>query len=302
MSPEPAAPHPVGTDPAGEQRRSLLTVATRTLAAAGIDSAAAEASLLLAHTLGVEPGRLILVDVVDSEMSRRFLDLVARRSAHTPLQHLTGRAHFGGVDLAVGPGVFIPRPETELLLEWAAPSLTAASVAVDLCSGSGALALGMAASAPQLRVHAVENSASALEWLRRNVSEAGEVGERVAVHDADVTDRELPVRLGLHGAVDVVLTNPPYIPVTDDLPADVEGHDPHEALFGGDDGMAVITPMIGVIADLLRDGGVVALEHDDGTAHAVIAAFVAEGAFADVTAHRDLAGRPRFVTARRRAR
>ena len=199
------------------------------------------------------------------------------------------------MDLQVGPGVFIPRPETEALLEWAlAQPLPRQPVIVDLCTGSGALAVALAASVAGARVIAVDDDPAALEYARRNT-----VATAVQLVRADVTDpRLLPE---LVGSVDLLVANPPYIPDGSVLQPEVSQHDPHHALFGGHDGMAVIGPIVRRAADLLRPGALLAVEHDDTTAQECVELVQRAGGFAEVTAQRDLTGRPRFVTARRSA-
>lgn len=292
--------------------RTVLADATTTLAGSGIDSPQADAQWLLAHVLGIPRGRLVLVDDLDEETARRFDTLVAARGRRVPLQHLIGSVVFGPVELAVGPGVFVPRPETELLYEWAvsavgdrlahnrtsAPSDEATTITVvDLCSGSGALAIALAVRLPAARVHAVEISAAAVTWLRRNVERAG-VGDRVHIHLGDATDGDA-VSGFLDGPADLVVANPPYVPRTTTVSPEV-GADPEAAVFGGADGMSVIVPMVDAIAQILRPGAPMGIEHDDSTAHAVVDAVTATGEFDRPDMHTDLAGRPRFVTAKRR--
>ncbi|MFJ6198541.1 peptide chain release factor N(5)-glutamine methyltransferase [Micromonospora sp. NPDC092111] len=276
--------------------------AARALAAAGVASARAEAEQLAAYVLDVPRGRLALADGFTPGQRDRYEALVARRVDREPLQHLTGRAGFRHLELAVGPGVFVPRPETELLAGWGIARARArpAPVVVDLCSGSGAIALAVAQELPAARVVAVERSPAALEWLRRNAAERAAAGDRpVEVVAADVTDPELLA--GLVGAVDVLLCNPPYVPRAVAVPPEVAGHDPDEAVFGGADGLDVIRPVLGRAAELLRPGGGLGVEHDDTHGAVVSALLTADGRYASVEEHRDLAGRSRFATASRRA-
>lgn len=276
--------------------------ATTRLAAAGIDSARRDAEWLMAHVLSCDPGRLIVIDTIDDARVREFRTAVEQRTRRIPLQHIVGTAPFGPLELAVGPGVFIPRPETEYLLEWAASAaatMTDPVRIVDLCSGSGALAIGLATLVRSARVTAVEVDDDALKWLRRNVSDApAAVRERLDVVAADVTDAEQIGKAIPPGSVSVVVTNPPYVPMRSEVGPEVD-HDPARAVFGGDDGMSVIVPMVPIIATMLRVGGLVGIEHDDTTSDAVVDCLRAHGAFDEVTARTDLAGRPRFVTARR---
>ncbi|WP_319458044.1 MULTISPECIES: peptide chain release factor N(5)-glutamine methyltransferase [unclassified Mycobacterium] len=272
--------------------RRAIDEAADTLTAAGIDTARVDAEQLAAHTAGVDRGRLSWHEP-DETFFDRYRELVAARARRIPLQHLTTTAAFGPVILGVGPGVFIPRPETEALLEWAlAQRLSADPVIVDLCTGSGALAVALAHDRPQARVIAIDDSAEALGYARRNAA-----GSAVEVREADVTDPEV---LGdMIGRVDLVVANPPYIPDGAVLEPEVAEHDPAHALFGGPDGMQVIAPIVALAARLLRPGGRAAVEHDDTTAAQTVAVFDAAGVFTEVTSRRDLTGRPRFVTARR---
>ncbi|MGA3539715.1 peptide chain release factor N(5)-glutamine methyltransferase [Micromonosporaceae bacterium DT194] len=281
-----------------------IAAATRRLAAAGVASARAEAELLAAHVLGVGRGRLALADDLDAAQLARYESLVVRREQREPLQHLLGTAPFRHLELAVGPGVFIPRPETELLAGWvieqarrlAGPRGDGLRV-VDLCSGSGAIALAVAQELPGASVVAVERSPAALAWLRRNAADRTAAGDTpVEVVAADVTAPDLLAELT--GAVDLLAVNPPYVPDTVEVPAEVAGHDPAEAVFGGPDGLAVIRPLIAAAARLLRPGGLLAIEHDDTHGALVPALLAAAGRFTGITGHADLTGRARFATAR----
>lgn len=279
-----------------------LSWAQRTLADAGIESSRADAEWLLAATLDVDRGRLLVLDGIDAAAAADFRVAVRRRASRVPLQHIIGTAAFGPAELAVGPGVFTPRPETEFLAEWATRHLSAEpapSTVVDLCSGSGALAVAIALLVPTARVYAVERSAEALIWLRRNVNACpSAVSDRITVVSGDVTDAAAMRAALPAGTVDVVVANPPYVPLNTDVSAEV-AHDPADAVYGGADGMSVIIPMLPVIAELLRPGGVTGIEHDETTSVAVLAAVRATDAFDDVAPRDDLTGRPRFVTARR---
>ncbi|MEV0898657.1 peptide chain release factor N(5)-glutamine methyltransferase [Actinoplanes sp. NPDC049802] len=271
-----------------------MAAATADLAAAGVASPRADAEQLVAHVLGVPRGRLLLIDSIRAVEVDRFRELVAERARRIPLQHLLGTAAFRYVELAVGDGVFVPRPETELLAGWGVARTGPGAVVVDLCSGSGAIAVSIADETRAGRVIAVERSPAALTWLRRNTA-SHPVIEVVA---GDVTDPGL--LSGLHGAVDVLLCNPPYVPDGTPVPPEVSGHDPAEAVFGGGDGLTVIRPVVELAAALLKPGGSVGIEHDDVHREAVPALLRADGRFTEVAAHEDLNGRPRYATARRR--
>lgn len=281
--------------------RPVIVEAIEILRAAGVPSPRADAEQLAAHVLSVERSRLMLHPMIGIEQLDDYRKLVARRAARIPLQHLTGQAVMGDIDLEVGPGVFIPRPETELLFAWALAHLEAVPrahppVVVDLCTGSGALALALAHARPDADVHAVEIDPDALRWARRNADIRSAAGDTpITLYDDDVTDPELLT--GLDGQVDIVVANPPYIPEGADLAPEVLDHDPHRALFGGSDGLDVVRPMVPTIARLLRPGGGVAIEHDD-TNGALLAELLADdGRFAGIVEHPDLAGKPRFVAA-----
>lgn len=275
--------------------REAIASAAETLAVAGIDSARVDAELLAAHAAGTSRGRLALLDSPEPAFFDRFGVAVALRARRIPLQHIIGTAPFGPVELQVGPGVFIPRPETEALLEWVlARGVAPDAVIVDLCTGSGALAIALATACPRARVVAVDDDPVALDYARRNA-----VGTGVRVVDGDVADPGLMPELA--GAVDLVVANPPYLPLGADLEPEVALHDPAHALFGGADGMAVIAPVVQRAAVWLRPGGLLVVEHDDTTARVTVETATATGAFIDVTAHRDRTGRSRFVTAARRA-
>ncbi|MGS2808979.1 peptide chain release factor N(5)-glutamine methyltransferase [Nocardia sp. MW-W600-9] len=280
--------------------RPLIVAAAARLAEAGVASPMTDAEHLAAHALGVDRMRLALHPMVEPGEVARFDDLVDRRAARIPLQHLTGTAAMGEIDLAVGPGVFVPRPETELLFAWALAWLETLPhdhppIVVDLCTGSGALALAIAHARPDAEVHAVELDPAALTWARRNADDRSADGDTpITLHAADVTDPALLTALS--GRVDLVVSNPPYIPESAVLDPEVADHDPHRALFGGPDGLAVIRPMVPTIARLLRPGGATAIEHDD-TNGGGVAALLAAAGLVGIVEHPDLAGKPRFVVA-----
>ncbi|WP_067507824.1 peptide chain release factor N(5)-glutamine methyltransferase [Actinoplanes sp. TFC3] len=282
--------HP-SADPDRVRLAPALVAAAKQLAEAGVESPRVDAELLAAHVLGIGRGRLVLVDTVRAAELRRFENLTARRAQRVPLQHLLGTAAFRHLELAVGDGVFVPRPETELLAGWGIEHTAPGATVVDLCSGSGAIALSVADEGRPGRVIAVERSSAALSYLRRNA----EPFPVVTVLPGDVTGPGLLAEL--HGQVDVLLCNPPYVPEGTPVPPEVADHDPAEAVFGGADGLSVIRPVIRLAAELLRPGGVVGLEHDDVHGADVPELLRADGRFTEVKGHNDFAGRPRFATA-----
>ncbi|MFD6637828.1 peptide chain release factor N(5)-glutamine methyltransferase [Micromonospora chalcea] len=280
----------------------MIARVARALAAAGVEAPRAEAEQLAAYVLQVPRGRLALADGFTPAQRDHLDALVGRRVTREPLQHLIGMAGFRLLELAVGPGVFVPRPETELLAGWGIERARerTAPLVVDLCSGSGAIALAVAQEVPAARVVAVERSPAALAWLRRNAADRAAAGDRpVEVVAADVTGPELLA--DLIGQVDVLLCNPPYVPRSVTVPPEVAGHDPDEAVFGGADGLDVIRPVVRRAATLLRPGGAIGIEHDDTHATAVPALLRGDGRYDRVEEHRDLAGRPRWASASRRA-
>ena len=278
--------------------RIAIAEAERALAAAGIDSARVEAEFLAAHVVGVPRSQLMLRPLVDPAQVTDLQELVARRVTREPLQHILGTAVLGPVEVAVGPGVFTPRPETELLLEWGLKELAGVEnpLVVDLCTGSAALALAFAAARPDARVHAVEKDPVALTWARRNIAAHG---DRVVLHADDV--RRPDLLADLEARVDLVVCNPPYVPDGTPVPPEVSEWDPAVAVFGGPDGLALVPAVIALAATILRHGGGLAIEHDDTHADAVPALMRRRRVLTDVEAHTDLAGRPRFATARRAA-
>jgi release factor glutamine methyltransferase len=276
--------------------RAVLAGAERELAAAGVPSPRVDAELLAAHVLGIPRAQLALLGAgraVEQDRLAEFRALIARRATRVPLQYLLGTAPMGPVDVVVGPGVFVPRLETELLLEWGLRALVGVPkpLVVDLCTGSGALAAAVAASRPDADVYAVELDPEALSWARRNL------GDRALLVHGDVTDPGLLPEL--HGRVDLVLANPPYVPEGTPVPPEVADHDPHRAVFAGADGLAVIRPLVVLAIRLLRPGGALAIEHDDTHATAAPAVLAGHAELTDVVEHPDLAGRPRFVTGAR---
>jgi release factor glutamine methyltransferase len=281
--------------------RALLADAVRRLGDAGVESPRVDAELLLAHVLGTTRTGLLTRDDVPREAAARFAGLVEQRAGRVPLQHLTGRAPFRHLELAVGPGVFVPRPETEQLAGWALGRLAGSDspVVVDLGTGSGALALAIAQEHPGARVTAVERDPVAAQWTRANAATRAAAGDTpVDVVDGDMTDPAL--LRDLDGAVDLVVSNPPYVPEGARLPREVADHDPPLALWGGPDGLDVVRGLLRTASRLLRPGGGLGIEHADQQGTALPALVRAHGAFTEVADHPDLAGRPRYTTAVRR--
>lgn len=286
----------------------LVAEAAKVLADAGVPSPANDAELLLAHVLGIPRGNLPMVRHVAAADASTFDGLIARRAQRVPLQHLTGSTGFRYADLVVGPGVFTPRPETELLAGWAidrATELVAAlrqpqdgagsdsggPVVVDLCTGSGAIARSIADEVPQASVYAVELDPDAYAWAARNLAGSG-----VDLREGDMAD----AFRDLDGRVDVVVCNPPYIPLDayDGVAAEAREHDPALALWSGADGLDAMRVLEQVAARLLRVGGHVGAEHADVQGESAPHVFAASGRWVGVRDHRDLAGRPRYLTAR----
>jgi release factor glutamine methyltransferase len=282
----------------GPSPRSLLLAevaqATQRLADAGVPSPRFDAEELAAHVHGVKRSQLHTVP--DADFDARYWEAIARREAREPLQHITGRAFFRYLELHVGPGVFVPRPETESVVGWAIDAVRAMDVVepliVDLCTGSGAIALALAQEVPRSRVHAVELSEEALEYARKNVE-----GSRVVLHHGDA----LTALPELDGQVDLVVSNPPYIPLTEweYVAPEARDHDPELALFSGQDGLDTIRGIERTAHRLLRPGGLVVIEHADTQGGQVPWIFTEEKGWADAADHPDLNNRPRFATARR---
>jgi len=302
--------------------RELVRSAADRLTAAGVATAVTDAELLAASAAGLDRGRLRVTVASgagpEPGAAGRFAAAVDRRARREPLQHITGTAPFRHLELAVGPGVFVPRPETELLAGWAvAAAATALSArgtghapsaapggrtpargpdpvqVVDLGTGSGAIAAAVATEVPGVSVLAVEVDPRAADWARRNLDP---LGVAVVVADGGCLPE---LRPDLCGATDVVVTNPPYIPLDawESVSVEVRDHDPAAALWGGADGLDTVRRLLRCARRLLRPGGVVGIEHADVQGASVPALLVGDGGFAMVRDHRDLTGRPRFTTA-----
>jgi release factor glutamine methyltransferase len=277
-----------------------IAIATARLAEAGVESPRTDAEVIAAWLHGVPRSQLHLVP--DTGFDPRFWDDIARREAREPLQHITGVAHFRYLELAVGPGVFVPRPETEVMTGWAIEQLAAMDVAepvvADLGTGSGAIALAIAQEVPRALVHAVEADPLAGAWAERNIASVAQAAPhtagRVVLHGGDFA----AALADLDGRVDLVVSNPPYIPAGAWVPPEVGEYDPATALWGGADGMDAVRVIEATATRLLRQGGLVAVEHGAQQGRAVYWVF-ADAGWPDPRNHADLAGRDRFVTARR---
>ncbi|GAA3898930.1 peptide chain release factor N(5)-glutamine methyltransferase [Microbacterium invictum] len=285
-------------DPAALPLTDLIRTAAATLAAAGVPSPDADAELLAAHVLGVGRGELAAAamrgDVVMDAVAESLQTLIARRASREPLQHITGRAAFRHLELRVGPGVFVPRPETEMVAQLAVDALRAtpspAPIGVDLGTGSGAIALAMATEVPHAQIHAAENSVDAFVWAKENFAEVDAGNARLAFIDLAHAFTELD------GTVSVVVSNPPYVP-DDAIPRDPEVRhwDPPAALYGGADGLDVVRTLSGVALRLLHPGGTLILEHGEWQGAPIRALLTADGWRAAAT-HPDLTTRDRATT------
>lgn len=280
---------------------SLRLQVIQTLSAAGITEPDVDAELLLGHVLGLSRGevhaRLILNDIVSDENASVIGALAGRRAAREPLQHILGVAWFRSLTLEVGPGVFVPRPETEQLAQMAIDALRVlaepAPIAVDLGTGSGAIALAMASEVPHARIFAVEKSPEAMPWTTKNFATLG--AENTILIQGDLADAFAE----LNGTVAVVASNPPYIP-NDAIPRDpeVQLHDPQLALYGGDDGLDIVRLVSQTGLRLARSGGALMMEHGELQGEDIRNLLTVDG-WRAATTHRDLLGRDRYTTATR---
>jgi release factor glutamine methyltransferase len=281
--------------------RSIFERSSAILRASGVTDPEVDAELLIGHVLGASRGRVQSLVVTDAALGAEdtvaIAEAVERRAAREPLQHITGVAWFRSLELAVGPGVFVPRPETEFVAQLAIDALRAVvpaegahPLAVDLGTGSGAIALSLATEVPHAEVVAVENSTAAFVWAKQNLRSVGAENARIVF--IDLADA-LPE---LDGTVDVVASNPPYIPVGA-IPRDPEVrlHDPEHALYGGRDGLDVVRDVSATAKRLLRPGGSLVIEHGDLQGAEMRALLGADG-WRAVATHRDLTGRDRATT------
>jgi release factor glutamine methyltransferase len=282
--------------------RQAVRAATGTLADAGVESPEHDARALAVHVLGLATlSDLLLAEAFDADQAAAYDALVTRRAQRVPLQHLTGSVGFRHIELEVGPGVFVPRPETESVVQWAVDAVAregwTAPLLADLCTGSGTIAFALAHEVPGATVHAVERDPQALAWTRRNAANRVRAGDpEVVLHLASV-EQALP---GMDGRFDLVASNPPYVATSERHIPDPEvvDHDPEIALFAGEDGLDVVRLVEQAARRLLKPGGLVVVEHSDRQGETAPAVFTAAGGWTEVQDHRDLAGRDRFVTAR----
>ena len=274
-----------------------LALASEKLSTAGVPSPQADATWLLCHILDTDRSDLLTRITFDQDLSSEqleaFLVALARREKREPLQHITGKAAFRSLELSVGPGVFIPRPETEQVVQYAIDylrQLPRPGVAIDLGTGSGAIAIAMAIEVPQTKVYAVELSQSAFDYATKNIeANFAAVELRLGAMQEVVSD--------LVGGVDVVISNPPYIPDSA-IPIDpeVRNFDPELALYGGEDGLDVIRDISGIAAALLRAGGLLVLEHAETQSDAIRELLLNDG-WLSVSAFQDATMRYRTITA-----
>jgi release factor glutamine methyltransferase len=276
----------------GQSLAAAVSEATAILRDAGVPSPRVDAELLADHLLGVGLGRLRAMMLGDTPAPAGYAELVAERAQRIPLQHITGVAHFRYLELAVGPGVFIPRPETESVVQLVIERVKgmAHPRIVDLGTGSGAIAGSIAHEVPGAEVHAVEYSPFAHAWAARNLAPLG-----VNLVLGDLRDA-LPE---LNGTFDVVISNPPYIPA-EAIPNEPEValHDPPEALYGGGaDGMELPTAAAASAARLLVPGGYFVMEHAEVQAGWIAGMMQRTGAWREITTHLDLNGKERATSA-----
>jgi len=281
--------------------RAAVARAAARLEEAGIASPRFDAEELAAFVLGISRSALLTAAGFTPVEAERYEALVDERARRVPLQHLTGVAGFRYLELSVGPGVFIPRPETELLAGWGIDTIKGIDkpIVVDLCAGSGAIALAVAHERPDAVVYAVERERHALAWARRNAD------ARAAAGDTPITvvagDATAPRTLAdLNAEVTMLLTNPPYVPDRAFVAPEAGEHDPGAALWGGPDGLDVVRRLVARGAALVKPGGWIGVEHADVQGESVPAVLAATGDWDEIVDHRDLAERPRFTTARRR--
>ena len=277
----------------------VLDAAIGVLEAAGVPNSRVDAELLIGHACGLSRGQVQAQAITRRELDEATVatieSFVARRAQREPLQHITGLAPFRSLELSVGPGVFVPRPETEFVVQFAIDALRAVAIespiGVDLGTGSGAIALAMATEVPHSRVWAIELSDDAFPWTNRNFETVGAANATLVQGDLAAAFPELD------GTVDVVISNPPYIPA-DAIPRDPEVRlfDPALALYGGSDGLDLVRAVSLTARRLVHAGGTLVIEHGELQAAEIHQLLRADG-WSAVATHRDLLGRDRATTA-----
>jgi len=276
---------------------ALVRAAALRLAEAGVPDPQVDSELLAGHVLSMGRGEVqaavVRADAVSDRDAAAFEVLVDRRGAREPLQHITGTAPFRHLELAVGPGVFVPRPETETVVQYAIDALLSVAdpepIGVDLGTGSGAIALAMATEVPHARIYAAELSPDAFGWAQRNAE--GVANLTLVNDDLAHAFRELD------GTASVVISNPPYVPDAA-IPRDPEVRlfDPAMALYGGEDGLDVVRVLSGRGLELLRSGGLLVIEHGELQGEQIRSILTADG-WRSASTHRDLTLRDRATTA-----
>lgn len=294
--------------------REALIHATQRLRASGVDSARTDAELLLCHVLGCTRFKLALIEELTFDQRMAYERLLGARQSRVPLQHLTGMAPFRYLELEIGPGALVPRPETEVVVEaalrWVRANVSERPLLLDLCSGAAPITVALATELDHVDVVGIEKYEAAAAWGRRNAARHADAvtarDNTLTLIDADATDPA--VFSAYEGRAAAVISNPPYIP-SGMVPRDPEvmQHDPHEALFGGADGFDIVRGLLDTAAMALQSGGYCVMEHADAQgeqAGALGLPFLirAHGSFAQVEDHNDLTGRPRYTTAIRVAR
>lgn len=253
---------------------------------------------IVSHVLPGETSNSELV--LNCEQFELINNLVTRREGHEPIEYIVGSVNFGGISIRVGPGVFVPRQHTEPLLHYALNELDGVDtpVVLDLCAGSGAIGLAIANQRRDACIHLVESDAIAVEWLKLNQETSQARGDATTfIHHQDVGTE-------LDGtgpeSVDLIVANPPFVRHGSRLPPEWQDHQPHQALFGGQDGLMVVRLVLDTARTLLRPRGILAVEHDDDQGGVVSSLLRANADFVNVTTRRDHQNRPRFTTAKRK--
>ncbi|MGH9089082.1 MAG: peptide chain release factor N(5)-glutamine methyltransferase [Acidimicrobiales bacterium] len=276
----------------------LVREATTRLQQAGVRDPEVQARAIASAALGDVPG----FEGSEAMLTAQFVELVRRRSARVSLERLLGSVRFREIEIAVGRGVFVPQPETEPVVEWCVREIGHQAISsprvIDLCTGSGVVALSLAHELRDAEVHAVEIDPTAHAWAKQNADRRAAAGDRpIVLHLADIT--ALPH--ALDGTFDLVVSNPPYVAdhEIDAVDPEVRDHDPRRALEGGADGLDLVRAVERVASRLVKEGGLVVVEHSDRQGHSAPAVFAATGQWVEIQDNRDQEGLDRFLTARR---